>query len=514
MRALRSLLAPALVFAGIIGCLAADDGKALLGEMNCAACHAASEKQLAWISPKTAPRLADIGARANPDWVRRHLLAPQDSMPEVLRVLPESEREAGAEALTHFLFAASAAKWKRTAPDRGAVARGESVFHRVGCVACHAPQNVATGGASVALPRMAEKWSLDGLRRFLLDPLASRPAGRMPSMGLTDGEAFDVAHYLLRETKIFSPLEAAVLRGRLRSLEEMDTAEIASTAPVRDFSLAVPGAGGRLQLRFSGWLRVEIAGDYTFHVSATEGAARIALDDGWIEDEPSWERDRTDAHGTQSLAAGWHRVRLDFVQRGSKPPTLGVEWEGPGLAREPIPAARMRADREVEPSLEPAPFVVDAAKAARGKVLFAELNCAACHEGKAPAPPLPSLAALQGTRGCLAEKPTASAPDFHFSKEQRGAAQAALAELNRAEIAAPSPQQRVARTLAAFRCTACHQRDGAGGAGKERDAFFTSNVDDLGDEARLPPSLDGVGDRLRPAWLAKVLGPGASVRPY
>ncbi|MEO6742258.1 MAG: c-type cytochrome, partial [Chthoniobacteraceae bacterium] len=407
-------------------------GLELLGSRNCTACHMASEKQAVWLSPKTAPRLAELGARANPEWVRRHVLAPQDvtpgtTMPDVLHGLPASEREAAADALTHFLFSTSAPKWKRIAPDKGAVARGESVFHRVGCVACHAPQNGAAAvEPSVPLPRMEEKWSLDGVRRFLIDPLASRPSGRMPAMGLTDGEASDVAHYLLRETRIFSPLEVAVVRGRLRSLEDLDTAEVTSTVPMQGFSLSVPGAGGRLQLRFSGWLRVDAAGDYAFHLTATDGASRIALDDQWIEDEHCWDRDRTNANGKLHLDAGWHRVKLDFVQRGSKPPTLRVEWEGPGIVREAIPAARLRADREVEPSAEPAPFVVDAAKAARGKALFAGLNCAACHEGKLPAQPLPALAALQVTRGCLAEKPASVAPDFHFSKEQRVAIQTVL----------------------------------------------------------------------------------------
>ena len=68
--------------------------------------------------------------------------------------------------------------------------------------------------------------------------------------------------------------------------------------------------------------------------------------------------------------------------------------------------------------------------------------------------------------------------------------------------------------MTALNCTACHARDGVGGVKPERDAFFTSNGEDLGEEGRIPPRLDGVGDRLRPAWLSNVLATGASVRPY
>ena len=145
------------------------------------------------------------------------------------------------------------------------------------------------------------------------------------------------------------------------------------------------------------------------------------------------------------------------------------------------------------------------------KAAHASLNCAACHESKPPAQPPPALAALDATRGCLADTPAANVPDFHFDASQRDAVRKALASLNGP---APTSQQRVTHTMSAFRCTACHVRDGAGGVTPERAAFFTANVDDLGDEGRLPPRLDGVGDKLRPEWLAKVLGDGAKVRPY
>ncbi len=489
-------------------------GKLLVSDKNCTACHAASKEQAAWLSPNVAPRLGDIGNRTNPAWVKKHLLAPKNTMPDVLRGLPAAERDTAADALTHYLFSVSAAKWQPVAPDKGAVARGESVYHRVGCVACHAPQNgAADGEGSVPLVGMTEKWSLGGLRSFLLNPLATHPSGRMPSLGLTDGEALDVAQYLLRATKVHAPLEVAVYRARIRSLEDLDTAEVFSTVPMSNFSLAVPGANGRLALRFNGWLRVDHAGDYTFHLTA-DGSARISLDEKWTADQDAWTNDQTKTKSKFHLEAGWHPLKLDFSQRGKLPPKLSVEWEGPGITRELVSMARMRADRDVDASLDIAPFVVDAVKAARGKVLYAQMNCATCHEGKPSATALPTLAAMQVGRGCLADQPTANAPDFHFSKAQRSALQAALGELKHSDLAAPSPQQRVAQTMASFRCTSCHKRDGEGGVAKQRDAFFTANVDDLGDEGRVPPLLDGVGDRLRPEWLAKVLAQESSVRPY
>ena len=77
-------------------------------------------------------------------------------------------------------------------------------------------------------------------------------------------------------------------------------------------------------------------------------------------------------------------------------------------------------------------------------------------------------------------------------------------------------------------CVACHARDGRGGVLPEgspvdedgepilrepaRDALFTSFVQELGDEGRLPPTLDGVGDKCRPEFLQEVLTGGGRDR--
>ncbi len=493
------------------------DGYALLGELNCTACHAASEQQAAWLSPKAAPRLLDIGNRASAEWVKRFLHTPQETlpgatMPAVLQQLPAAERGPAAEALTHFIFSPGSGNFQPVFPDRAAVGRGEKLYHRVGCAACHAPLNTENAlPASAPLPRLAEKWSFDGMRRFLSDPLATRPSGRMPAMQLTDGEAADIAHYLLRETQVPAVLEVAQFRGRIQSLEELDSTELLRTGPATNFSLAFMGRDRGYALRFSGWLQIERRGEYTFHLTAT-GASRLSIADEWRLGQDSWQREQVAAKTTLRLDPGWYPLLLDYVQRGSKEPALKLEWEGPGISREVIPTSRLRSQRE--PVAAPVPFIVDAFKAEQGRRLYTELRCAVCHEATPPASPLPALATLQITRGCLAEEPTTSAVNFHLDASQRGALRTALAELSRADLAPPSPRQRVAHSMATFNCNACHAREGVGGVTPDRDAFFTSNGEDLGEEGRLPPRLDGVGDKLRPAWLDKVLAEGASVRPY
>jgi mono/diheme cytochrome c family protein len=469
----------------------------LIGELNCTSCHAASSAQAAWILPKPAPGLQEVGSRAEAAWMTKFLASPGGSaMPDVLHGNAEQ-----AEALTHYLLSLSKPDVRRVLPDKAAVARGENLYHSIGCVACHAPQDGTAAPAEfVALPRMAEKWGHDGLRKFLLDPLASRPGGRMPSLHLTDREASDIAQFLLRETRVPAAVEVGHSHVWTRPLEDLDEVVIDRTVPAPGFVLEqLTGT-----MRFTAWLKVPQTGDYTLHLTAA-GASRLSVDGEWVMGTESWKTEKVQEKYLRHLEAGRHELKVDFVKRGPSPHSLSVEWQGPGIVRGPIPAANLSSERE--PTVEPAPFVLDAAKAEQGRALYSSMNCAACHEQKAPA--LPALAALDLSRGCLAEKPSQQVPDYHFNETQRAAVREALAHSK-----PPTPQERLTHTLTTFRCTACHVRDGMGGVAPDRAAYFTANGDDLGDEGRLPPKLDGVGDKLRPEWLAKVLGDGAPVRPY
>ena len=494
-------------------------GHVWLGDLNCTACHAATSAQAAWLTPKQAPRLENIGHRASAEWIRQFVANPQQTMPgttmpEVMHGLSVAERAMAAENLTHYLMSLQPVNFQRVVPDQAAVVRGEKLYRSIGCVACHAvPDGPAMTGAS--LPNMVDKWSLDGLRSFLLDPLATRPSGRMPAMGLSEREALDIAHYLLKKTKVAAPLLLEVRHGRMNSFDEIEAATLVSTVSKDGLTLDVPGLDRRTALHFSGWIHAEKKGDYTFFIKAV-GACRLAIDGDWVIGNDSWDNEKVDDHGVAHLDVGWTSIVFDFAQREQKNPTLQLEWQGPGVPRGFIPAARLQSEQK--PAAEQVPFVVDAAKAENGRIRFSQLGCAACHEVKGaeqrPSVSLSSFTAAASACGCLAEHPASGLPDYHLDQARRSAIQQGLDHLRTVKLDAPTATQRIAQTMTTLKCYVCHVRDGVGGVTAERAAFFTSNVEDAGDEGRLPPRLDGVGDRLRPAWLAKVLAQGERVRPY
>ncbi len=504
----------AMACAGPLAAAITPPGLELISTSNCTACHAASAASGAWLFPKPGPRLTEVASHARPAWLTQFLTSPQAAKPGT--TMPDLLRgdTAKAEALTHFLLSTQPPANPPLLPDKAAAARGESLYHRIGCVACHAPQNgTAPPAGSVPLPPMEEKWTFDGLRRFLLDPLATRPSGRMPAMGLTDKESSDIAHYLLRGTRVPAAVEVAIYRNRIRSLEDFDTTEIERTAPAPALTLEGSLSERGSALRFTTWLTIPTTGPYTFYLNAST-ASRLAIDGEWIMGMDSWETRGIAENHLRRLDAGPHEIKVDFIRRGQETPSLAIEWEGPGIPRAPIPAALLTSTREPVP---PAPaFTPDPAKAAAGRTLYASLNCAACHESTPAIPAPPSLESLaaHSNQGCLAETPAAPLPDYQFDGAQRQAIRESLSTFTKPNLPPPTPEEHLASTLSTFRCLQCHVRDGQGGVPADRSGFFTSNGDDLGEEGRLPPRLDGSGDKLRPEWIRQVLTEGAAVRPY
>jgi mono/diheme cytochrome c family protein len=122
------------------------------------------------------------------------------------------------------------------------------------------------------------------------------------------------------------------------------------------------------------------------------------------------------------------------------------------------------------------------------------------------------LADLRSHGGCLDNHNT-KAPRYALDDAQKAAISAALNSVKAGGVM-PSYAQSVQRTLIRHNCIACHERDGLGGVEAARDAFFHSDMPEMGDEGRLPPSLTGIGGKLTTDWLQALFENGAHDRPY
>ena len=184
-----------------------------------------------------------------------------------------------------------------------------------------------------------------------------------------------------------------------------------------------------------------------------------------------------------------------------------------------------------------AAFKADPTLVEEGRTAFAAVGCASCHdlkggdgkriESAAKPKPLAELITLDG--GCLAAAARKGSPHYPLDDTQRAAVAAAIRWLTSPEAAAlPDRERAIDRMLTSLNCYACHNRDGRGGTipavattddegepvlkDAARDALFTSAVQELGDEGRLPPTLTGVGDKLTGGFLREVLVEGGKDR--
>lgn len=219
-------------------------GDLLTGDLQCAACHG-GRKQNAFLE-KSAPSLVDVGARIDPNYMRRFLASPSTThpgttMPDMLASNPDAKRAEIAEALTHFLVSQSQRQFQSEAAEKQETNAGKELFHTVGCVACHAPREeiviekpddeddedptkkVVAKSVGGQLEHVSSKYSSASLSEFLYQPLQVRSSGRMPDMKLTTIESQAIATYLLGEQsegrEKLSPSEPLVESGRKYFLE-------------------------------------------------------------------------------------------------------------------------------------------------------------------------------------------------------------------------------------------------------------------------------------------------------
>ncbi|MEM7698720.1 MAG: c-type cytochrome [Verrucomicrobiota bacterium] len=186
----------------------AKGGMVLLNELNCAACHSPPEAFKDRLIGSEATRLRGVADRLdsvelellirNPRFLKRDTTMPS------LFAGPDRDLDE-VEALKHYL-----AQFNEPCRDypEGNVEAGRALYHRIGCVACHAPevgyrpegvpQEVEielTGLPSVPM-NLADIYRLDSVTDLLLNPHHHRPSGRMPDFHLTEPEAADLAAYL------------------------------------------------------------------------------------------------------------------------------------------------------------------------------------------------------------------------------------------------------------------------------------------------------------------------------
>lgn len=349
--------------------------------------------------------------------------------------------------------------------DRGMVLLGE-----LGCVQCHADEkaNPASARRGPNLSGVGARVHADYLVRFLADPHATDPGTTMPAM------LFDRSQSEREDA-------AAALSDYLRSF----TPEEVASAPI-DRDAAANGKALFHQV-----------GCAACHAPRDEQDREIALPDSVSLSNVAAKYPPA---ALRAFLLAPHDVRPD-----SRMPDLHLS---PTEAHE-LTSYLLLAASPAAPAKAP-----DPARVERGRTLFAERQCAACHalpdERRAPTAAQTPLRKLKNLRaGCLSDG-VGAWPFLELSEGQRSDLTAALQSLD----AATTDEQQIHQLLASRHCTACHARGESGGVTTERSSYFTTRDPSMGMEARIPPPLTGIGAKLQPAWLRDAIAHGQAIRPY
>ncbi len=513
-------------------------GMLLLNELNCGSCH---KSELPWsIAPKQAPILTEVGGRILPEHFEAFMLAPHSVkpgtlMPDVLAGMSEPNRSQVASSIAHFL--ASTGEAVRQSTKVSMVSDGKQLFHSIGCVACHNPQEsdvqIAT---SIPLGNLATKYTLPGLTEFLQNPHQIRPSGRMPQFVFVNQEAQSIAAYLLRDAVIDSKIKFAYYEGSWESLPDFSQLQPKSTGIAAGFELGVGPRDNEFGIVFTGYWTVTKADDYRFRITSDDGS-RLLIDGKEVVTHDGIHP-ATSKEGHVGLSPGVHRVEVQFFEGGGGE-ELSLEVTGGGMRQVSLDSL-LRAD-EAEAKKSSNAFELDLKLASQGKQYFQSVGCASCHQLELDSQLLVStsvsaakpLKAVAPEKGCLAKVYSDSkSPKFELSDFQIKCIAAAISSLNQpAQVPttlAKSDDIKVHEKLLTLNCYSCHNREygddilyggvvDLSGLSDEvfgREKWFTSNQQEMGDEGQHPPSLKSVGSKLKTPWLNHVLSNGAKDRPY
>ncbi len=390
---------------------------------------------------------------------------------------------------------------------------GEILISELGCVACHVVEDeiLARIGQNQAplLEGVGARLNLDYLERFVSDPSSTQPGTRMPGLfgewpEEEKNEAVrDLASFLASRGGPFQDSESIVVSEESKRGEELyhSVGCVACHAALRP-----PRFGFGAEEEIYREVQIETPAIEIPSAPLPNQRLKTALQpladflEKPLETRPSGRMPQ------MGLKPGEARAIATYL----------LDQSGPGQGSE-------------QP--HPGPQPIDPGNGDRGRSLFYQLRCAACHQiGSAechqigssekaldPIPSSPKLVELDpdDPDGCLGSAPSREVPDFDLSPPQRDALKAALRRLRNKGLSPLDTKAQVRRALTVFNCFACHRRDDWGGPEPGRAAYFTSTQEiDLAEEGRIPPPLSKVGQKLTPKWLQTVLEGSVQLRPY
>lgn len=347
---------------------------------------------------------------------------------------------------------------------------GHVLIQQLNCAACHQADSMQSPVAAKKSPRLS--WSAkhlnpDYLESFVANPHGVKPGTTMPDMfGESDessrkAQAISLTQFLLSEFENDFQYEAIDFEAVPRGFESFQSVGCVACHSPRDESSIENFLEGSTPL-----------GDLSrkYNVSGLTQ---------FLEDP-------------QAARPSGHMPNMQLAHR-----------EAIDISNYLLQSAK-KSDEFWEPNSE---------LVKQGEEIFIANNCAKCHDDvvdqRNELTTYPALDKLNSEMGCLSGE-TGDWPTFQLMQQQKESIQAALRQ-PRTNL---TSKQKIEVSLQTFNCVACHDRGDFGGISSLRNPHFKTTNLNLGDQGRLPPTLTGVGAKLKPKWMRDVLVNQRSIRPY
>ena len=157
-------------------------------------------------------------------------------------------------------------------------------------------------------------------------------------------EAKDTQQVVLPDLLPAVPLPPAVIEPRVsysyyegnwNSLPLFDALQPVKTGSLDNYSLAPREQDNFYAFRFDSRISVATAGAYTFYTSSDDGS-RLYVNNQLVVDNDGLHP-KIEKNGVITLASGEHDVRVEYFEKNGGD-ALEVQWSGPGIDKEIIPA--------------------------------------------------------------------------------------------------------------------------------------------------------------------------------
>jgi mono/diheme cytochrome c family protein len=196
------------------------EGRELVASRRCTKCHLSDLKGMPELE-LDAPSLAEAGARLNPDWVARWILAPRQIRPEATMPKPAGLQAQDAADMAAYLATLGKADPAPAASDDLAKAGGH-LFVEMRCIGCHTLPDKDPAPDRIPFAYLKAKWTPAGLKKFLLGPEKHYAWIEMPNFHLADEEAGKLAAFLLSHPG--KDVEAMTVKGDpVRGKQQVET---------------------------------------------------------------------------------------------------------------------------------------------------------------------------------------------------------------------------------------------------------------------------------------------------